>query len=179
MVSFVGHKWSRNFEKCIICGTKRKVGGEKHHTDGCCRACHYIKVSKNPDYLEKRKQIHKKYYLKVRNDPLLLAEHKEYQKKWRENSISYKVFFRKQKLKLKFQRFIKDWFEKKDKKWQKRHIGILIKFEHKSIEYKIQTPLKKIVGNEKHLTLFENELRDYIDNNVITILSTVSRFIPY
>ena len=159
------NKWSWKHDECITCGTRKKSGRDQHYIKGQCQRCYDHQRNREPERKVKSKQRRDKWKQKVKSDPELFAKFKQYHKDWRTNSTSFKIFFRKQKKKLRYERFIKSWFENKNKKWQKRHQGIVTTFEINDIEYKIRTPLLKIKDHETDLVLFEKLLKKYINEH--------------
>lgn len=158
------NKWSWRFDRCFLCGTNSKEGRFAHESKGLCFYC-YKKISlmKHKKGIIRPKKWYKNYWEKVRNDPVARKRYQDHCRQWRKNSPVFKAYLKKRNKKLKYARFIKDWFENRSKFWQKRHQGITINFEHDGRIYKIKTPLKQIIGKERELDLFEGQLRKYLN----------------
>jgi hypothetical protein len=107
-------KWSWKFDKCVRCGTTKI----KHKGRGLCLKCFDKDRDKNDRRRQVKKKAHNKWYLKVKDTP----DYKKYSvdraKIWRDNSQAYPVFLKREQMKLKFRRFIKN---RKDGKGYTKH----------------------------------------------------------
>lgn len=92
-------RWSINFAQCKKCGTKSKIGQNKHHGHGLCKRCYDHKRNAQPKrkaYLLKRfAQLPPKKY-----NPLKFQRYKM------NNPKAYKAKYTRKNLRKKFKNFI-------------------------------------------------------------------------
>jgi len=88
------------------------------------------------------------------------------------------AFFEKQKMKLRFQRFVKNYFENPTKHLQKRHQGITITVEIGFQHYKMVTPIKPLKEKSEfdgskgellaeELEIFKLTVEKYLENRQV------------
>lgn len=156
-------KWSRKFDRCVICKTDSKYRRNKHYIRGRCRSCYYKERSQTVDK-EKNRLKYAGRWEEIKKYPELHQNVLKFAAEARQKSKAYKKYVKFRSKKARYERFVNWWFGNKSK-IKKKHKGIIINFEHDDKVYKIQTPLKKIIGKEEDLDLFRKILIKYIEKN--------------
>lgn len=118
--------------------------------------------------------MHERAWNRIKSSPERLRAHYEYQKKWRDTNPLYRAFLEKQKARLRFQRFVKNYFENPTNPLHRKHQGLVVVFEFGYQHYKITTPiqpLKKVSEYDSkngkrvamELELFKLVLEQYLE----------------
>lgn len=171
------NQWSKKYERCVVCGTDVKVGNKKHKAKGMCRRdySNYVYHDTNTYLIRKKHIPHRPYkntWDSVKDDPVKRKKFNDAVKKWRRNNPIWNLYMMRRNKRIRYERFIKNYFDNPHYKWDKRHMGIVCTFNYQGVEFKMRTPLfsdkrRKLNDREYEVEYdrFNKELIKYLDSN--------------